>query len=412
MDKTAMMKTTNSIIRKLSQIGIALLVFSMVITVQAQNCVQAPANMVSWWDADDVTGTVAADIQDNNDGTLQNGATTAPGMVGQAFSFDGVDDFVLVPDNANLDIVGDVTVDLWAKRTGFGVVNILISKGAGFTPIDEPTVFLLRFVNNRLQAVFEPAITSLNVVLNGPLVTDSNFHFYAYVRSGNTHTLYMDGNIVASGGFNLPPASTVGLPLTIGAQNHDPFNTSPVPGFLGFFEGLIDEVEIFDRALSQSELLSIYNAAGAGKCKSNDDCSNFTCGAQNNKVVVCHVPPGNPNNEHEICISPNALQAHLAHGDYCGPCNSSSKVGSQQSVSVYPNHVIRSFVIELNQKILSENENIEMSIYDLLGRTMKPIESLNSERIEIDISDWDSGLYIYVIRGDKGIIETGKFMKE
>jgi len=39
----------------------------------------------------------------------------------------------------------------------------------------------------------------------------------------------------------------------------------------------------------------------------------------NNKVTICHVPPGNPGNCHEITISMNALQPHLDHGDklYC-----------------------------------------------------------------------------------------------
>ncbi len=40
------------------------------------------------------------------------------------------------------------------------------------------------------------------------------------------------------------------------------------------------------------------------------------------KVQVCHVPPGNPGNFHTITIDDNALQAHLAHGDLPGSCNS------------------------------------------------------------------------------------------
>jgi hypothetical protein len=38
------------------------------------------------------------------------------------------------------------------------------------------------------------------------------------------------------------------------------------------------------------------------------------------KVTICHVPPGNPENAHEITVSINALPAHLAHGDTIGPC--------------------------------------------------------------------------------------------
>jgi hypothetical protein len=38
------------------------------------------------------------------------------------------------------------------------------------------------------------------------------------------------------------------------------------------------------------------------------------------KVLMCHVPPGNPGNAHGITVSPNAVNAHLAHGDYYGSC--------------------------------------------------------------------------------------------
>jgi hypothetical protein len=42
--------------------------------------------------------------------------------------------------------------------------------------------------------------------------------------------------------------------------------------------------------------------------------------APGQKVTICHIPPGNPANAHEISVSINALPAHLAHGDTIGPC--------------------------------------------------------------------------------------------
>lgn len=41
---------------------------------------------------------------------------------------------------------------------------------------------------------------------------------------------------------------------------------------------------------------------------------------RNNKVPICHIPPGNPGGARTICVAPSAVPAHLAHGDYCGPC--------------------------------------------------------------------------------------------
>ncbi|MFH1047948.1 MAG: hypothetical protein V1738_06630 [Patescibacteria group bacterium] len=39
------------------------------------------------------------------------------------------------------------------------------------------------------------------------------------------------------------------------------------------------------------------------------------------KVLICHIPPGNPDNAHEICVGGAAAPAHVAHGDYLGPCD-------------------------------------------------------------------------------------------
>ncbi len=50
----------------------------------------------------------------------------------------------------------------------------------------------------------------------------------------------------------------------------------------------------------------------------------WKCGNNNNKVYVCHIPPGNPANSHTLCISYNALAAHLAHGDFLGSCGNAT----------------------------------------------------------------------------------------
>ena len=38
------------------------------------------------------------------------------------------------------------------------------------------------------------------------------------------------------------------------------------------------------------------------------------------RVTICHIPPGNPGNAPTILVSMRALPTHLAHGDFCGPC--------------------------------------------------------------------------------------------
>ncbi len=63
-------------------------------------------------------------------------------------------------------------------------------------------------------------------------------------------------------------------------------------------------------------------ALATGAAYAGVDCSAFPCGHNNNKVLICHVPPEDPADAHTICISPNAVPAHFANheGDTCGEC--------------------------------------------------------------------------------------------
>jgi hypothetical protein len=61
-------------------------------------------------------------------------------------------------------------------------------------------------------------------------------------------------------------------------------------------------------------------------CPPPDPCKEYdkNCppdnGEKNEKVTICHIPPGNPDNAHTIRVSENAVDAHLAHGDTLGEC--------------------------------------------------------------------------------------------
>src|SRR5262249_37723368 len=74
-------------------------------------CVTAPSGMVDWWPADNNT----FDIVGGHNGTLENGSTFDTGKVAQAFSLDGVDDHVLVPNDpaAAFNFSGSFSIDAW-----------------------------------------------------------------------------------------------------------------------------------------------------------------------------------------------------------------------------------------------------------------------------------------------------------
>ena len=259
----------------------ALFVFSSVGTVAAQQaCVPAPSGLVSWWPFDEKKGIVAADIVDGNHGTHVNGpdpVNPAQGKVGWALSFDGLDDFVSVPDSSNLDFgtTTDMTVDLWVKPevlTALVAIRLIHkvsggdgldlsgwANGYGFDLVKGITGYKPRFFTG------DGAIASEVLVTGAESIPVGSFSHLAYVIDRDVGIkIYVDG--VEVGNFATPTngkSFTNDKPLQFGrAGNQTPGSHGSDP-----FQGLIDEVELFNRALSQAEIQGIYDAGKKGKCK-------------------------------------------------------------------------------------------------------------------------------------------------
>src|SRR5882672_8900968 len=80
----------------------------------AASCFSAPTNLVGWWPGDGN----ASDIVGTNNGTLQGGATASgAGMVGSAFTSDGTNGFVQIPNSASLRPT-NLTIEAWVRFTG------------------------------------------------------------------------------------------------------------------------------------------------------------------------------------------------------------------------------------------------------------------------------------------------------
>jgi hypothetical protein len=104
--------TAWNIVSNLVRLSLFLLVVWASIDLGFAQCVVPPSGLISWWPGEGN----ALDIQGSNHGTLQNGATFAPGLVGQAFSLDGVDDHILIQNSPSLNF-GSTEVDpiVWTK---------------------------------------------------------------------------------------------------------------------------------------------------------------------------------------------------------------------------------------------------------------------------------------------------------
>lgn len=143
------------------------------------SCTPPPADLVSWWPGDGN----ATDIMDGNDGTLQNGATFGTGMVDQAFSFDGFDDFVEIANTATMDVgTGDFTIDLWINFDSLATEQTIIHKVVGLVP-DDQTYFVEFNVGGFLRFMVREGANQNDLIIPVSLVT-GQWYYVAAVRAG------------------------------------------------------------------------------------------------------------------------------------------------------------------------------------------------------------------------------------
>jgi uncharacterized repeat protein (TIGR01451 family) len=213
--------------------------------------IRGSAGLVSWWDADFVSGATACDVANINDGMLVNGATTAPGKIGNAFSFDGVDDFVSIPTSPNLVPTAAVSVELWAKINSIPdeAAHLVDAKITG-VPKPNGLIYGL-FTGGDGRAGFGVTIngvlTSAFALTN--IVGDGRFHHLAGTWDGSEVRIYVDGLLEGS-------ASTFGA-LVSGSQGEIIIGDHNPASQIRRVHGLLDEIKIYNRALLASEIQAI-----------------------------------------------------------------------------------------------------------------------------------------------------------
>lgn len=222
--------------------------------------------MVAWYTADGN----AKDFIGDNDGVLQNGATFATGEVGMAFSLNGTNQFVSLPANfipyptTVSASATPISVDAWFLTTTGGV--ILGQQGGASPPAVPagavPAIYVGTDGHLYVELFWKGSLAPISSVSK---VNDGVFHHVAVTFNGTTEAVYLDGVLIGSTAFaQTGYASSYQYQLGTGYTSAGWPATNP--GYF-YFNGLIDEVEFFNRALSQAEIQAIVNAGKSGKCK-------------------------------------------------------------------------------------------------------------------------------------------------
>ena len=221
----------------------------------AQNgCTPPPSGLVAWWQGE----SNAVDIVGGNDGVLESGVAFDAGKVGQAFVFNGTNQWVEIPDSPALDPTNALTLEAWVYVSGYPNTDLatIITK---FSPTDSTQnqyQLETHYAGGRLN--FRPLVnlpSGYGLVDGKTTIQFNTWYHVAMTYDGATLSLYVNGALdgsVAASGVMVPTK----VPLRIGGPSSGPW----------WFKGQVDEVSLYDRSLSANEIAAIYNAGAAGKC--------------------------------------------------------------------------------------------------------------------------------------------------
>lgn len=200
--------------------------------------------LVAWWKMDEASwnGT-AGEVVDSSgvyNAVSIGGAQTTNGIINRAGSFNSaLSQRVETPFTSEL---ADFTASVWFKSEGLG--------GFGYDRIIDKGYLTGFCINRDNSSLATWRAYILGTALGNITLSESNWHNIVLVRSGTLATLYGDGGSVSSSGTVSSNAlSTININIAFSRPMDD---GNP-------FHGLIDDVRIYNRALSSNEVYQIYN---------------------------------------------------------------------------------------------------------------------------------------------------------
>lgn len=205
--------------------------------------------LLGYWNFDESDGLVAKDASGNgHDGALKNSPERVKGVIGKAVRFDGHDDHIDLGNPPELDFTGPITMAAWIRPEGLGgkandIMSIL-AHGPTLAPRKADVFLRLKLHKYEAGSWTGPENT---VSFEAPEEDLERWVHIAGVYDGQAWRLYRNGVQVAA---ESRPAGAVPVdhPWTIGAGQG---------GKTRFFKGAIDEVRVYNRALTAEELKTL-----------------------------------------------------------------------------------------------------------------------------------------------------------
>ena len=240
-----------------SVLGVKVLVFLLLVagfcSVAHAGSIDSP---IAHWTFDEASGTTAYDSAGSNNGTLVNGPARNSGIIGGALNFDGANDYINVPYNSAFQLPV-FTVSAWINPDVDPTTKSGTILARGEDASSDNWALVLRV--DKLGSATE----GVSIAYEGS--SDQDYYWgTGYYPSMNTWThiaasrtsdgllsVYINGNLYRQWSSTLVPTNRCFQNFTVGATW---FKDSGSPYVTGFFDGGIDDVRVYDYALSGQEV--------------------------------------------------------------------------------------------------------------------------------------------------------------
>jgi hypothetical protein len=199
------------------------------------------ADMVGYWNFDEGAGTLAVDYSKTNQSLSITNATYSDGISGKCLSFDGSGDYAT---SGFITVGSSRSVSLWLYKNVNASIQVPFNLGHTDGTATKDVMVLSIDASNVLSLTVGNGSTSATSTAS---INNSTWYHIAGVYDGTNVTLYVDA-IPDSTPGTIASGLTTGNILSIGAyRNNDQY----------FFDGFIDEVRIYDKALSINEIKAL-----------------------------------------------------------------------------------------------------------------------------------------------------------
>ena len=214
------------------------------------------ANLIAHWTFDEGTGTIVYDSVGTNDGTLVNGPIWTPGQIDGALSFDGIDDYADLGLGPEFDFerTDQFTLSVWYMGTGpHYTILSKMDRAVGYRGYD-------MFIQEGYVHAHIISTWTFNAIrVDGTLypVTDSSWHHIVVTYDGSSSAdglkIYVDAMQEITSVYRNSLSSTIQNPasLKVAARSYGTGTTQHL-------NGTIDDVRIYDKALSADEIEQLY----------------------------------------------------------------------------------------------------------------------------------------------------------